>query len=170
MTQDNTRGAYPGRLAFEYLNLSSGSDWYANPTWSRIKRVEDIEITDERSTNDYSAKGHDTQFSVAGARSSVVAFKYRKKRGTDPIFNELQAAYEDQSKVVDYVATDQDIATTGAKGFRGPYLVTKFSESRPYGNVVEYDVELRHADAEREDLPDNAGTFVDWEKEAWLTP
>lgn len=162
----NDRGAYPGHLAHEYINIGGT---FESPTWVRVARVEDVDLPDERSSGDFKLKGSDFVKTVVGPRTTSIGFKYRKKLSSDPVYDELLAAYEDAASCVDYAATDLAIATVGAKGFRGPYKVTKFSESRPYENVVEVDVELKLADAEREDLPDNAGEYIPWEREAIVT-
>ncbi len=161
-----SRGAIPGHLAFEYLNLAAT---FEAPAWTRISRVEDVDLPDERSSTDVKLKGSDFVKAVSGPRTTSIAFKYKKKLSADPIYDELLAAFEDSSLCVDYAAIDQDITVVGAKGFRGPYIVTKFSESRPYEGIVEIDVELKMADAEREDLPGSPGTYIPWEREAIVT-
>ena len=157
---DTITGAYPGNLATEYLNLGD----YANPTWTRIKRVEDVDLPDERGGSEFRNKGSDFTRFIRGVRTKSIAFKYRKKRASDPIFDELKTAYDDPNVCVEYAALDRPIADSGANGFRGPFVVTKFSESRPFENVVEVDVELKMADA---DHPVTAGE--PWEIEPIVT-
>lgn len=156
---DEITGAYPGHLACEYLNLGT----YAAETWARVTRVEDVDLPDERGGSEFRIKGSDFTRNIRGVRTKTVAFKYRRKRAADPIYDELKAAYEDPNKCVEYCAVDRLITVDGANGFRGPFNVSKFSETRPYENVVEIDIELKMADA---DHPVNAGEA--WEIEPVL--
>lgn len=149
--------AYPGHLAYEYLNLGTK----AAPTWAQIKRAEDIDISNERENTQIFVKGEDLAKAIVGGKKLSVAFKYRLKKATDAVYTELKAAYDDASLVVEFAAMDGDMATSGSAGFSGPFQVTKFSESRPYNGPVEVDVELQFADA---DDPEAAGT--DWALEA----
>lgn len=140
-----TNGAYAGHQACEYLQIGGS---YATPTWVRIKRIEDVDMPDERGTSQFKIKGSDFERTIRGVRAKGVAFKYRKKRAADPVFAELKAAYEGHDLAVEYAATDRPIATVGAEGFRGPFTVTKFNETRPFEGVVEVDIELKFADAD----------------------
>lgn len=149
--------AYPGHLAYEYLNTGTK----ASPTWVRIVRAEDVDISDERENSQIFIKGQDLAKAVVGGRKLSVSFKYRLKNATDAIYNELKSAYDDNTLVVEYAATDGAIATSGTEGWSGPFQVTKFAESRPYNGAVEIDVELQFADA---DDPEDTGT--DWDLEA----
>lgn len=132
---------YIGQSAFEYINTGT----YALPVWTQIKRLEDVDMPDERSVGEIKTKESDDVKVIPGPRTRSVAFKYRLKRGTDAVFTALKTAYDGKT-VIDYMALDQAATVDGAKGIRGPFYVTKFSESRPYENAVEVDVELRVAD------------------------
>lgn len=143
-------GAINGIEAFEYLNTGT----YASPTWARISRVEDVDLPDERETGELRIKGSDDVKTLVGPRKRSIAFRYKYKKGTDAIFTALQTAYTNKS-IVDYMALDGAADVDGSKGHRGPYKVTKFSQSRPMVNPLEYDVELQVADT---DEPGNDGT------------
>lgn len=158
---EETAGAYAGHQACEYLQIGGS---YASPTWVRIKRIEDVDQPDERGASEFRMKGSDFTRTIRGVRTKGVAFKYRRKRAADPVFAELKECYEDPDKCVEYAATDRPIATEGAAGFRGPFVVTKFNETRPFEGVVEVDIELKFADA---DHPVNTGE--PWDIEAVLT-
>tara|TARA_A100001391_G_scaffold176616_2_gene139964 strand:- start:2125 stop:2616 length:492 start_codon:yes stop_codon:yes gene_type:complete len=157
---DEITGAYPGHLACEYVNLGT----YETPVFTRIKRVEDVDLPDERGTSEFRIKGSDFTRTIRGVRTKGVAFKYRKKRSEDLVFNELKEAYEDPNKCIEYAACDRPIADVGAAGFRGPFVVTKFNETRPFESVVEVDIELKFADADHPvDAPEA------WEIEPFVT-
>lgn len=142
--------AINGQEAYEYINTGT----HGSPTWSRIARVEDVDMPDERDSGEMRTKESDFVKTLIGPRKRSIAFRYKYKKATDAVFAALQTAFATKA-VVDYMALDGPAATTGSKGFRGPFKVTKFSESRPYTNPLEYDVELMHCDA---DDPDEAGT------------
>ncbi len=152
MPVTDDKGAFPGHSTFEYLNLSGD---FQNPVWTRITRTEDVDLPDSRGGNDFKIKGSGFTRNIRGVRTKTIGFKYRRKRGTDLIFAELKAAYEGDDMCVDYTAVDRDITLDGANGFRGPFNVEKFDESRPFEGVVEVDVLLKFADAEHPvDAPD----------------
>ena len=157
---DDITGGYTGYDAYEYLNLGTK----AAPAYSRLKRLEDVSHPDERGNVQSKQKGREDEVTLLGHRKRGVAFKYKPKRATDPILAAMLAAYEGK-ECVHYAATDRPIAESGARGFEGPYVVTKFSEDRPFEGEVTYDIELKPADAED---PENAGS--DWEIEPILTP
>ena len=156
---ENT-GGYTGLDAFEYLNLGT----YAAKAWSRLKRVEDVDMPDERTSVELKLKGTEFEKTLVGQRKTSVSFVYKLKRGTDPIYAALKTAYETKG-CVEYLAADGDITVSGSAGTAGPYMVTKFGEKRPFGDAVGVEVELKLADAE---IPGSPGT--DWELEAIVTP
>jgi hypothetical protein len=155
---DEINGAYPGHLACEYLNTGTK----AAPVYVRIQRIEDVDHPDERATSEFQHKGTDFVKYLRGKRATSVSFVYKLKRAADPVFAALEEAYSDINKCVHYFATDRPIAEDGAKGFSGPYVVTKLGEKRPFGDAVGVEVELKLADANLDD-----GT--PWEREPHLT-
>lgn len=138
-----------GQEAYEYINTGTAQ----SPTWSQIKRLEDVDHPDERDTGEMRTKESDFVKTLIGARKRSIAFRYKYKKGTDAVFTALQTAYNTKA-VVHYMALDGPATTNGSKGFEGPFKVTKFSETRPFTNPLEFDVELMHCDA---DDPDSAG-------------
>ena len=132
MPTENNTGAITGLLAYEYLNLGT----FEAPQWVRIKRTEDVDLPDERNTGELKLKGSDFVKTLVSQRVKSVAFKYKPKRSDDPIFNELNAAYENAGSCVHYAATDRPITEAGAKGWSAPFTVTKFGESRPLENSL----------------------------------
>ena len=143
MPFDASNASYPGHNAYEYLNLGT----YDTPVWTRIARVEDVGIEDNRSENDLKLKESAWVKNIRGRRARQVTFKYTKKRGTDAIYNELLAAYEGEDVCVEYAATDLPITTPGAKGFRAPMNVAKFDEDRTQEQAVTVEVTLKLQDA-----------------------
>lgn len=144
---DEINGSYPGHLACEYLNTGT----LAAPVYLKIDRIEDVDHPDERATSEVANKGSDFVGTLRGKRKRTVSFVYQVKRGTDPVLIALQAAYDDINKCVHYWASDRPIATAGAKGFHGPFVVTKMGEKRPFGDKVGIEVEMAMADADLSD-------------------
>lgn len=154
-------GGYSGHQAYEYLNIGGT---YETPTWVRIARIEDIEMPDERGGSDLKCKGSDYVKHINGRRTTGVSFKYKAKKGADPVLDELKAAFEsNDSNCVDYMALDGAADVSGSKGFRAPFTVMKLSESRPDEGPVVFDVELKLVDTE---IPDGPTQGEDWEREA----
>lgn len=148
-------GGYSGHETYEYLNTGT----YASPTWVRIGRIEDVDLPSNRSANGYKIKDRDDVLYISGRRDRAVAFKYRRIKGTDPVYAALKAAHDaGNAGCVDFMELDGPAATVGSKGTRGPYLVPKFDESRKDESIVEVDVELKPADATRDD----GGNEVAW--------
>ncbi len=156
---DEITGAYPGHLACEYLNTGT----ITTPVFKRIERIEDVDHPDERATSEFKFKGSDFVKYLRGKRATSVSFMYKLKRADDAVYDALLEAYEDPEMCVHYFACDRPIATPGAKGFNGPYNVTKLGEKRPFGDAVGVEVELKLADANKDD-------DSPWERIAFVTP
>jgi hypothetical protein len=144
---DEINGAYPGHLACEYLNTGS----LASPVYLKIERIEDVDHPDERSTSEMQHKGSDFVKYLRGKRATSVSFMYKLKRSADPVMAALEEAYANPNKCVHYWACDRPITEDGAKGFHGPYIVSKLGEKRPFGDAVGVEVELKLADANKDD-------------------
>jgi len=141
---DKINASFPGHLACEYINTGT----LAAPVYLKINRIEDVDHPDERATSEVANKGSDFVGTLRGKRKRTVAFVYQVKRGNDPVLTALEAAYTDVNKCVHYWASDRPITEPGAKGFHGPYVVTKFGEKRPFADKVGIEVELAMADAD----------------------
>jgi hypothetical protein len=144
---DEINASFPGHLACEYINTGT----LAEPVFLKIERIEDVDHPNERATSEVQNKGSDFVGTLRGKRKRTVSFVYQVKRSADPVLTALQAAYDDINKCLHYWASDRPIAEVGAKGFHGPFVVTKMGEKRPFGDKVGIEVEMAMADANLDD-------------------
>lgn len=136
--------AYTGQATYEYLNTAS----YGAPTWSRIARIGDVDLPDNRANNGFKTKESDNTKFLVGTRERGISFTYTRKKGDDPVYDALKAAYEaGNAGCVDVMILNGPAATVGSKGHRGPYVVVKFDEKHPHETEVTAEIELKPADA-----------------------
>ena len=122
------------------------SGTYASPTWSEIKRIGDVTIGGEKSSSDLAMRETPNDKSVFGGLKFPISFTYYKRVGvTDTVFSALQASFFNNTPM-DIAAMDQAIATPGAAGLRGPYVVSKCERSEPVNDSISYAVELLECD------------------------
>lgn len=136
-------GPGTGRDAKLYYR-SGGS--YASPTWSEIKRIGDVTVGHEKSTSDLAIRETPNDKVSVGGLKFPISFTYYKRRAvSDTIHAALLASFLNNT-VLDIAAMDQAIATVGATGLRGPYVVTKFERGEPVNDSVAYAVEMQEVD------------------------
>lgn len=160
MADADVTGAYAGDLAKTYVNTGT----YALPTWSEIKRIEDVDAPNSRGGSEMKTRDSDYAKFIPGKRSMSLAFTYTRKRGTDAVYDKLKASYDDKTVVLDIAQMNKAIAISGATGWRAPMIVTKFDEKYPLEDRTTVDVELKIVDVEH---PTAAGTT--WEPAALTT-
>ncbi|MGN6543779.1 MAG: hypothetical protein ACTHK7_01935 [Aureliella sp.] len=115
---------------------------YALPTWSLIERIGDVTLGAEKSTSDLAIRETPNDKSSFGGLKFPISFTYYKRNLVeDVVFTALQDSFLNNTPL-DIAAVDQAIATVGAAGFRGPYVVSKFERSEPVNDSISYSVEL----------------------------
>ncbi len=136
-------GPGTGRDAHLY-HRASGT--YSSPTWAEIKRIGDVTIGGEKSTSDLAMRETPNDKSTFGGMKFPISFTYYKRNGvSDPVFTALQNSFYTNAPL-DIAAMDQPIATVGATGLRGPYVVSKCERSEPVNDSISYSVELLECD------------------------
>jgi hypothetical protein len=119
---------------------------YASPTWVLMAKVGDVDITMGKATSDVDTRETPNTKTVAGNKKLGITFNYfRVDSHTDAVFNALAASYFDDT-VLDMAAMEIAIATAGAKGIRGPFVVTKFDRKEAVNEATRYEVELAETD------------------------
>ena len=136
-------GPGTGRDAKLYYKASGT---YASPTWAELKRIGDVTIGGEKATSDLAIRETPNDKVSVGGLKFPISFTYYKRRAVaDTIFAALLASFMNNT-VMDIAAMDQAIATIGATGLRGPYVVTKFERGEPINDSVAYAVELQEVE------------------------
>lgn len=147
----------------------AGKDWpiyvntgtYGSPTWTRMCRVSDVNISQSKSTNDVMMHCSPNKKAVIGYKKHSATFKYVVKKVlpagvTDTMFDRLQDSY-DNDTVIDIAFLNGVIAaSTTRQGERGPVIVTKLDRSQADEEAVTYDVEVHEVEDEQ------AGSVWDW--------
>jgi hypothetical protein len=137
-------GRKPARLSKLYLNAGT----YASPTWSRVDKVEDVDIDMGKDASELNTRETPNTKTLGGGQKKIgIKFSYFPVDGqTDAIFNKLEQSYW-QDTCIDIAAMPSaGIAVAGTKGIRGPFLVTKFDRKEPAKGPVKYDCELQETD------------------------
>ncbi len=119
---------------------------YASPTWVLMAKVGDVDITMGKATGDIDTRETPNTKTIGGNKKIGFAFNYFRVDGqTDAVFNALEASYYDDTPI-DMASMEVAIATAGAKGIRGPFMVSKFDRKEPVNEAVRYEVELVETD------------------------
>lgn len=137
-------GPGTGRDAKLYYKASGT---YASPTWALLLRIGDVTIGGEKATSDLAIRETPNDKSSLGGLKFPISFTYFKKLGvTDTVFAAILDSFFNNT-VMDIAAMDQAIATVGATGLRGPYVVSKCERGEPINDSVSYSVEMVEVEA-----------------------
>ena len=122
------------------LNLNTGT--YASPTWSPMGRVSSPSITQGRPVARKTYRESPNSKNITGMRDIGLTFTYilRGNVATDTIFTALSNSYFTDS-ILDIAALDRP-AGAGARGIRGPFVVSQFDRNEDDEDAVSYDVTL----------------------------
>ena len=139
-----------GRKNKAYYNTGT----YGVPVWSPIPRISGVKRPQKRGTSEYDYRGAENKKTATGKKAYSVSFKYETKRlpgATDTVLAALQDSFDNET-VLDMAFTDQDIATSGAYGIRGPFVVTDFDRDEAEESNTSYDVTVAEVDHEESDV------------------
>lgn len=139
-----------GRKNKAYYNTGT----YTVPVWSELKRISGLKRPQSRATSEYHYRGAANKKTATGYKAYEITFKYETKAdpaGTDAVLAALQASF-DAETLMDCAFTDQAIATVGAKGVRGPFVVTQLDRDEDDENNTSYDVTLKEVDHDESDV------------------
>lgn len=151
-------GLRAGRLCS--ANINTGT--YSTPVWAALTRISNVKRGQSRGTTQRKYRGAKNAKNVQGMRVYTFSFTYvaRDAGETDANFVLLQASFDNET-LMDLSFLDK-AAGTGAKGVRGPFVVTKLDRNEDDEDAVSYDVEVSEIDADQ--------TGVLWEVDNFTMP
>jgi hypothetical protein len=106
-------------------------------------------------------RGNQGEVTSVGYKQRSVIFKYNMKPGevADTAFAALETAYENGADI-ELAFMNKAIATVGAKGVAGFFVITKFDRDEADEENPSVDVELRPADHEEAGVAVEVGPFT----------
>jgi hypothetical protein len=139
-----------GKNCKGYINTAT----YASKTWAEMKRITDVKLPRSRGSSDYMMRGNEGEVTVVGYTKRAVTFKYHMKPGevADTVFAALETAFNTGADI-ECAFMNKAIATVGAKGVSGFFVVTKFDRDEADEENPSVDVELKPADHEESGTP-----------------
>lgn len=125
------------RRAKSYWNAGT----YASPVWTLITNLRD-ETVDGATTNvDVSVRDVDDTLTAPVGHDYTVTGQQVKNRA-NAFYLVMEAAY-DALTPIEILTLDGPVGTTGSRGLRATYAVTKFTENRAYTDIQLIDFELK---------------------------
>lgn len=131
---DNTPA---GKDLYAYYNTGT----QASPVWAMIKRIENLGEALGKNTAPLKTRSSKFEKIVPGQQTRGLTFNYVRKRSTDTVFAALKDSYDNDTHI-QVALTDLPIATSGAKGAKAWYVVTKFDDKQDLENPWQTDIEL----------------------------
>jgi hypothetical protein len=110
--------------------------------WNEIKNAKDVSLPDSTEAIDVSARYSAAKKYIAGMSDGSIEFGYQYIKGTDPVFDALQARYLSREPI-EIAAADGAIAENGTVYSRDWYVVTKFERTEELGGSRVYSVTLQ---------------------------
>ena len=110
--------------------------------WNEIKNAKDVSLPDSTEAIDVSARYSAAKKYIAGMSDGSIEFGYQYIKGTDPVFDALQARYLSREPI-EIAAADGVIAENGTVYSRDWYVVTKFERTEELGGSRVYSVTLQ---------------------------
>ncbi len=138
-----------GMKAGRYCSANVNTGTYGTPVWGVLSRISNVKRGQSRGTSEKRYRGAKNVKTVTGMKKYTFAFQYVSKDAgeTDSVFALLQASLITTRKWT--LAFLDKAAGTGAKGVRGPFVVTKLDRNEDDEDAVTYDVEVSEVDAEQ---------------------
>lgn len=130
------------------LNYNTGT--YASPTWTHMGRVSSPKQTLGRPTSRKVWRESANSKNVTGVKDVGMTFTYIVKSNdvADAVLTALLDSYHNDT-VMDLAALDRT-AGTGAKGIRGPFVVSQIDRNEDDEDAVSYDVTVVEAEHDTE--------------------
>jgi len=122
---------------------TAGSE--ANPTWSEVKRVKDLNTPLTKSEADMSRRESSWKLYKGALKDGSIEFTYVYKCGTDAVYDALLDSYVNGT-ALQLAAMDQAITETGARGFDGWFEVFDLSHDQPLEDGAMINVVAKPAD------------------------
>lgn len=139
-----------GKDCKAYVNTGT----YGSKTWTELKRGTEFELAKGRGSSDFKMRGFTVVATALGYMVYAVTFKYNLKKAglTDAAFAALETAFNSGADV-ELAFMDQAIATVGAKGIAGFFVITKFDKSEADEENPSVSIEVKPADHEESSTP-----------------
>lgn len=100
-----------------YNETEAGSGAHAGPSWTEITGASNVSFSLSKSEADQGSRRSKFKKDKGTQKAIEITFSYRKKQGTDAVFDALiAAAFADT--VYEYAVMDGDIDTSGMQGLR----------------------------------------------------
>lgn len=147
------RGAYSGKETKLYFNDGT----YEAPDWVEIVRARNVQKNRGPALTDIEFHGAQETAAIPGYQGFNGSFEYVRKRGTDAVYDALEAAQE-AGDIVDLAHLNGSITVDSSVGWRCPVLLGEFAETSNGNDGVVVTVPFRKADAY-----DVNGDSVDYE-------
>ena len=137
---------YRGGTAKLYYNApgsgwDDGEDLPGTPAWTELKRIVDVSFEGDAGSADVSSRESDWEMTVPALKNGRISFGFRPKQGTDAPYVVLADAFLGDTKIL-FAMMDQNIATTGAKGWRVVCRIETFGEEQPNADGAIINVSL----------------------------
>lgn len=120
----NTERPMTGLECKLYYNATT----HASPTWTEITRAINVSFTCSKGEADQSSRVSDWKMTKGTLKDLQITFTYRKKQGTDTVFDALIAAVFADT-VMEYAVLDGASTLAGVQGIRA------FCEIMSVGNT-----------------------------------
>ncbi len=141
----STGAVSAGRDQSLYFNdtadvVTAGAGTYAAPVWVLIDRIGDLDIDNTKSSTEVNMRAYSSTIKVFGNKGRELSFTYYKRAGNaDTVFNVLEDSYENNT-CLDLSIAEADIATSGTRSQRGPFVVESMARAEPVDGVVSYSI------------------------------
>ena len=142
MASDLTRGAYSGRETFLYYNSATN----ASPTLVEIVRARNVQVTNGPALSEIQFHGAQATANIPAYDQFSGSFEYVRRRGTDSVYAALETHRKNRT-TVELQYMNDDVATSGATGWKAPVLLGEFSETSNGGDGVVVTIPFAKADA-----------------------
>jgi hypothetical protein len=131
------------------INYNTGT--YASPTWTAMGRVSSPKMNEGRPATRRTYRGSPNSKNVLGMLDVGVTFTYVARPGTatDAVLTALLASLRSGTQM-DIAMLDRP-AGTGAKGMRGPFVVSAMPRNEDDEDAVSYEVTLVEVNHDTED-------------------
>lgn len=120
-----------------YMNKAT----HAAPTWTLIAKAINVSASLSKGDATQPSRESTWQKHKGTLKDLEITFTYRKKVGTDTVFDDLQAAFI-AGTVYEYAVLDALVTDAGAQGLRAFCEVTGFSLTQELESFEEVEVTL----------------------------
>ena len=117
---------------------------HASPTWVEIKKAINVNYTISKGEADQSSRESTWRNNLTTLKDLEITFSYRKKAGTDTVFDALIAAALADT-IYEYAVLDAAHTESGAQGVRAFCQITSAGNSQELEGTEEIEFTLKPA-------------------------